>query len=300
MKRLILVLLAAILLLVFVTVKPVLADTDVNLIVFGPPPTTAPTIDEPTTGQVFNGSSITVTGTCITGLTVRIFRNTVFGGSSICALGGNYSIQMDLVVGQNSLVARQYDAVNQPSPDSNIVLVSYILPPVPPPINPPITRAAIVAQLILTCDYSSRQAFVGAAFYLPCQISGGIAPYAVSIDWGDGSSDVLVRDSNGNFVLSHIYKSSGNFLIKIKATDKNGSLAYLQTVASVGGRQDIFSRITAPLYQCKPEILWPLLALLLLILLILITSFKIGKREGERKELEDLRAQHRLKSPPKK
>jgi hypothetical protein len=267
--------------------------------VYGPPPATAPTIDVPATGQVFTTGLQTVSGTCITGLTVRVFSNAIFGGSSICNANA-YSLQTNLLAGRNDLIARQYDGLNQASPDSNLVTV-YYNPPTPPPVpvTPPHTVAQAAAQLVLTCDYSAYKAFADQSFSLPCQIDGGVAPYAISIDWGDGTSSVVVRSTSGGFVLEHKYISAGNYIAKISASDKNGNTAFLQMAIVVSGKQDIFSKIVEPIYQCKPDILWPLLLILLVALAILVTSYHLGKRKGEREELEELRKLHRLKNPPK-
>jgi hypothetical protein len=55
---------------------------------------------------------------------VKIFKNNVFGGSVQCDRG-NFSLQSDLFVGTNELVARVFDELDQPGPDSNIVTVTF-------------------------------------------------------------------------------------------------------------------------------------------------------------------------------
>lgn len=283
--------------ILLIPIQTIAAPININSIVYGPPPATAPTIDVPADGLRFNDSLITVSGTCITGLTVRVFRNNIFGGSTICNAGGSYSLQINLQVGSNQLVARQYDGLNQASPDSNIVNVTYSPPPQSP--STPAAPQAVV-QLQLSCDYATTKGFVDQTFKLPCQITGGVPPYAVSINWGDGTNSVVALDTAGRFMLEHTYKSAGNYLIKIQATDKPGEDAFLQIAVVITGKQDLFSKLTEPLYQCKPDIIWPLLLLLLLLLMILLTSYMIGKRQGEREELEELRRLHRLKNPPSK
>ncbi|MBA3758557.1 hypothetical protein H0X10_02920, partial [Candidatus Saccharibacteria bacterium] len=89
-----------------------------------PPPTTGATISVPTNGQGFRTLPITVSGICQNDLLVKVFKNNVFAGSVVCK-GGSYSIIIDLFNGQNELVARVYDALDQAGPDSNVVTVVY-------------------------------------------------------------------------------------------------------------------------------------------------------------------------------
>jgi hypothetical protein len=86
----------------------------------GAAPTKAATIGVPGNGQHFGSLPITVSGSCQTGVLVEIFDNNVFVGSVLCR-GGSYSLQIDLFDGQNDLVARVYDALNQQGPDSATV-----------------------------------------------------------------------------------------------------------------------------------------------------------------------------------
>src|SRR3954469_10172322 len=89
-----------------------------------PPPTVPASISVPGTGQSFTTLPITVSGICTNDLLVKIFKNNVFSGSAQCK-NGSYSIQIDLFSGQNELIARIYDALDQPGPDSNVVTVTF-------------------------------------------------------------------------------------------------------------------------------------------------------------------------------
>ncbi len=70
-----------------------------------------------------------MSGICPGDLLVKIFKNNVFAGSVQCK-NGSYSIVIDLFSGQNELVARVYDALDQPGPDSNkpqLILSTIVL-----------------------------------------------------------------------------------------------------------------------------------------------------------------------------
>ncbi len=84
------------------------------------PPTRGATIAVPSNGAVFTTTPITVSGLCPSSVLVKLFANNVFVGSTFC-VNGSYSLQIDLFSGQNDLVARVYDALDQTGPDSNLV-----------------------------------------------------------------------------------------------------------------------------------------------------------------------------------
>ncbi|MEX1059136.1 MAG: hypothetical protein WEC17_01765, partial [Candidatus Saccharimonadales bacterium] len=182
-------------------------------------PTQAPSITTPVNGQVFTTLPITVAGLCQNGLLVEVFKNDVFSGSVQC-VGGSYSLQIDLFSGRNDLVARQFDALNQASPDSNTVTVTFndSLPGGGPRIS-------------LTTAYAKRGAAPGDTLTWPITISGGTPPFAISVDWGDKSTpDLLSRDSAGDILLQHIYNQSVIYNITINPSDSKGQTAFLQVV----------------------------------------------------------------------
>lgn len=190
------------------------------------PPTRGATITTPTNGQSFSTSPITVSGLCPRGLLVKVFSNEVFVGSAPCP-SGSYSLQVDLFSGRNDLVARVFDAFDQPGPDSNIVTVTF---------NDPQFRPGGSTQLTLTSNYAQRGANPGQRLTWPIILNGGSGPYAISVQWGDGKTeDLISRQFPGVIDLSHVYDAAGTYRVIIKATDKDGQTAYLQLVAIANG-----------------------------------------------------------------
>ena len=106
------------------------------------------TISFPTNGQSFNNIPITVQGICPADLLVKIFKNEVFSGAVFCEGNGTFSLEIDLFSGRNELVARVYDALDQPGPDSNKPVVTY---------NDAGTRTPI-DQLVITSNFALRGA----------------------------------------------------------------------------------------------------------------------------------------------
>lgn len=247
------------------------------------PPSQAPTINIPSNGQNFNTLPINVSGLCKSDLLVQVFKNNIFAGSVTCA-GGSYSMQIDLFDGKNDLVARQYDALNQASPDSNLVSVTFST-----------GFAASGPRLSLTTLYAKRGADPGTVLTWPITLSGGKGPYAISIDWGDQSkTDLISRAEPGNIDLEHTYNKSGIYNIVIKATDSSGQTAFLQVVGVANGpiQQSAAggNTITATT-PALPIFFWIILALLFPILL---STFWLGKKHQLQKIRDNLR---RGKSP---
>ena len=243
------------------------------------PPKQGATITTPGNGQSFTNVPIRVAGLCPKDVLVKIFSNNVFVGSVFCA-NGSYSLEVNLFPGQNELVARVYDALDQVGPDSNVVIVTY--------------NSAQFAQfgthVELTSVYAVKGAPPGEEIIWPIILSGGNGPYAVSIDWGDGTSaDLMSLASAGSFNIRHRYKQAGIYRIIVKATDKNGGTALLQLVGQATGASQSNPQKDGDKAVVRTQVLWwPALAMLPLI----FAAFWIGQRHelfSLRKQLEKSR-----------
>jgi hypothetical protein len=189
------------------------------------PPSRGATISIPGNGQTFSTMPTTVSGTCPSGLLIKVFSNGALIGSTICQ-NGSFSIQAQLFPGSNVLTAEDYDADDQAGPASNTVTVTY-------------NDAQYVqfgTQMTLSSIYAEKGAPPNTELDWPISINGGTGPYAVSVDWGDGTSSELLSVPNaGSFIIKHTYKSAGIYTVVVKATDKNGEQAYLQLVGQATG-----------------------------------------------------------------
>jgi hypothetical protein len=204
-------------------------------------------------------------------------------GSTLCT-NGSYRLQINLFSGQNQLVARDYDALDQAGPDSNTVTVTFN----------DAQFAEFGTHVQLTSDYAERGAPPNQELDWPVNISNGTAPYAISTDWGDGSpTDLMSVAAPGGLTLKHTYKAAGVYKMIVKATDKNGGTAYLQLVAvstgaitsnsTQGGKNGSGLIVTKVLW-------WPAVAMLPLI----FGAFWVGRRHelySLRKQLEKSRDQ---------
>lgn len=232
------------------------------------PPTRGATIAVPANGAVFTGVPITVSGLCPTGLLVKVFANNIFVGSTVCS-NGSYSLQISLFSGQNDLVARVYDALDQAGPDSNTVTVTFN----------DAQFSQFGTQVSLSSVYAERGAPPGTELDWPVLLNGGTGPYAISVDWGDGSPSELISVANpGTVTLKHTYKTAGIYTVIVKATDKNGEIAFLQLVGQATGATQSNSTKSnnGNVVIEKDVIWWPAVAMLPLIL----AAFWIGQRHG--------------------
>ena len=228
------------------------------------PPTTAPTITVPGSGQSFNNLPVNVGGLCKADLLVKLFKNGVFAGSAQCS-GGAYTISTDLFNGANELTARQYDALDQASPPSNTVNVTF-------------TQTGFNTngpRISLTSNYARRGANPNDTLTWPIILSGGSGPYAISVDWGDGITELVSRSQAGEFTINHKYASPGVYTILIKGTDSTGDSAFLQLVAVGNGALVQDDQGDGANTTVRTIIIWwPLIVAAFLVLL----SFWLGRR----------------------
>jgi hypothetical protein len=240
----------------------------------GPAPTTAATITSPTSGQHISTSPVTVKGTCPKGTLVEIYKNDIFAGSVPCSDNGAYSVDIDLLIGSNTLVARVYNDLGEPGPDSKPISVFYdALPPSAGALTP---LSFGGNQLLLNTDAVFRGTFPGQQMNVPVNILGGLPPYALNVQWGDGKNDVVSRNDNLTFNVPHIYAKAGTYQITLQASDKQGRTAFLMVAAVVNGQPEaaaVAAGSTKPPMN-KVLALWPLYT----VSVAIFVSFWLGER----------------------
>lgn len=244
----------------------------VTAVVPGPRPTKPATITSPANGQAFSVNPVTVEGTCPEKSLVKIFTNGILVGSIFCGANGRFSIPVDLVIGHNDLTALSYNALDQAGPTSPTVGVT---------LNQPPGGFGYSTELVIQSENYYRGSQPGEEIVWPVELVGGQAPYAVSVDWGDGTSDLITRLAPGAFTVKHVYQRTGGYLgsfpLIIRATDAVGHTAYLQLTTLVNsgkaGAAGVVVSTPAQFTSMFPYI-WPLWALLL----FMIVSFWLGER----------------------
>jgi hypothetical protein len=241
-------------------------------VVPGKPPKTGATIEVPTNGQRFSATPITVSGKCPENTLVEIFKNDIFAGSTTCSSTGSYTLEIDLLNGQNSLIARVYDALNQPGPDSNIVTVFYDALPVQFGPLPSFDFGG--AQLLINTDAVIRGVFPNKEMSMRIDLIGGRPPYAVNVQWGDSTNKIIPRGDNIGFTVTHTYKKAGIYQIGIQASDADGRVAFLTIAAIVNGQPDVIVAAASNNTQNTLLMLWPLYTAIL----TAVISFWLGEK----------------------
>jgi hypothetical protein len=193
--------------------------------VTAPPPADAPIISIPGSGQTFSKLPVTVSGICSGDLLVKVFKNGVFAGSNQCS-AGTFSLGVDLFSGKNDLIAKQYDLLDQESPASSVVTVTY---------NDVAPEKSVTERVVLSSNYAKRGANPRESLAWPIIITGGTGPYAVTIEWGDGETTLVSVPFPGEFTVEHKYGNPGVYNMIVKAVDSVGRASYLQLVAIGNG-----------------------------------------------------------------
>jgi glucodextranase-like protein len=227
-------------------------------------------ITSPTNGQTFTTDPVTVSGTCPSGSLVKIFTNGILVGSVICSASGQFSVPVDLVIGSNALTALPFNALDQQGPTSPTVTVT---------LNQPAGGPGFSTQLLLQSVNYYRGVPPGQEVTWPITIVGGQAPYSVSIDWGDGTTDLITRVAPGPFTVTHTYKEIGTgylgtFPLIIRGSDAAGHTAYLQLTTLVNSAMFGTTNAAPKTKTNTLLIIWPIW----IVILLMILSFWLGER----------------------
>lgn len=239
--------------------------------------TTAPIITIPLAGRHFVAKQVRVSGTCQPGFGVVVFKNNIIAGASVCQNDGTFDLAIDLLVGLNSLSVQHY----RPGPVSPMsgTLEVYYDPPTPSKVSLP-GEATLLnpdEQFLITADTAYQGIENGQILEWLTALRGGLAPYAISWDWGDGTVELMSRGQGGPFSLRHKYKRSGAYTIIIIGKDSAGQSAQIQLVALVRGSGSlaiVASTDNGRVNRPSLDILWGLYVVSVVILL----AFWFGTR----------------------
>ena len=240
-------------------------EISVTAVVTGPPPAGPVAITSPKNGERFQAVPIQVRGSCSGNIFVRLYRNGALAGSTQCA-SSLWGLGLDLVGGRNDLVARAYDFLDQAGPESQMVSVYF---------DPPGGASQAGGQLLISSEYAYRSVQPEELLRWPFELFGGRPPYAISVDWGDGSSDLISRAERGVFSIQHIYRKVGFYRVKLRVTDVSGRTTGIELFAIARGEG---AGVSLPFEPGGFIILWPIWFVVLLALI----SFWLGERYEKR------------------
>lgn len=235
------------------------------------------TITYPANNSTIYSSSVYVGGFCQSPSYVILTKNNLFAGVALCSFNNTWSIRVSLLSGPNILQAKIFNLTNSPGPVSSLVNLNYDSSG-----NPNINN-----QLILKSDFNYQGINVGQQFNLPIDLEGGKSPYAISINWGDGSTSLISQASSGSLSVPHIYKKSennqGSYKIIVTTTDSAGEQTTLQLLAIVNLSNSSMSSVSNisnnsagnGIFSNIDKYIWPSYAIVILMLI----SFWLGERQ---------------------
>lgn len=229
----------------------------VGMTVSSDPPTRGAVITSPVNGDKFTTPLIDVAGTCSLTSAVVVYSNNVLVGSTLCTVSGTFQLKIQLFGGSNRITALNYDVLNQPGPVTPAVVVTYSAPassssalPIQPIVIPgsggsylkscenyidangiPTATDVRVALVCLQRHVDSHSETT-----IGIMIWGGHAPYALTVDWGDGEPATLKSiQQPGYITLAKQYKTKGQYIVTLRVSDKSGAQGYVQSMVDVTG-----------------------------------------------------------------
>lgn len=238
----------------------------IGTIVTGPPPEIGSKITYPANDAEFDNALIKVKGSCSNGAFVSIRDDNVFAGSTYCTEAGVFSLQIQLHSGKNVLTSFNYDNLNQAGPATSSVTVylknngqkvatvpqSVISQTIQTLPSNPTTITGLNNNFSDCSNYNVGDipaddephitlVCVPRLFLpeLPQTLGilawGGTPPYAVSVDLGNDSNDLISIPSVGYRTMKFSYAVPNIYKLSFKLKDQTGKQATIQTTVQVSG-----------------------------------------------------------------
>lgn len=226
--------------LIFATISPVFAETyNVTASIPYPAPITAATVVSPTNNSTVDTSTINITGTCelLSPVSVvSVWNGGILIGSTNCLVGGNYTIDVPLSIGLNTLLVRTSSMSFNYGPDSSPINITYLPKATDTPnsvADTPLSRSNPASQssprptagseLVLTSESPFGIIDESNSVSITLKIGGGRPPYNLQINWGDGTNFSQVLNESGQYTFTHVYDKSKVYNISALLTDSEGS-----------------------------------------------------------------------------
>lgn len=263
-------------------------------------PNQASQITQPVDGAALVNNPQTISGTCEVVMPAHIIRlesNSQFIGSSPCSPSGTFAISTDLLAGENRLFARTFNFTEDEGPVSDEVVASLSFDATVSPPNA-VTKVASSSQsgnsqaaipLRIRSDMIYVSFYPHRKFELQFSVEGGSPPYAILVDWGDSRQELISVDDSSALTVEHVYRTTNNRVVTLRAVDQAESNAVLQMAATSAkglalnlGNTGVFSK---ELFTGATMVIWSIYA----IISVAALSFYLG----EQRELKLLRPSHK-------
>lgn len=309
-------LIAAMLILGLLTGPLVKAGSyDVNARVDYPAPTQAAVIDPSLHNTNVADAYFNVYGTCEIAspyFIISIVRNNTVIGSTNCKPDGTFTLNVSLVEGTNVLVARSSSTSNLYGPDSQPATITLTLPP--PTTNPDPNPGIIVPTANEPGDSSTRAPNTitreqniaineGARKNLRITttdafgvindedgtsveiiIDGGLAPYTVTINWGDGSVESKVVDLPSKYTFKHTYKKADTYHVTGEVRDAVGAVTRFEYLVTTGKPDKKVIPGTSSTFTPTDSINYLAIVMFIALLLVALISYYLGRMNRDDEE----------------
>lgn len=212
------------------------ALTSVTATVALPVPHAAAIISTPADGDTVQSSDVLVAGNCPVispALTVVVLMDGKVAGSALCGANNDYALAVKLLPGSHKLITQTYTVTNGQGPDSPTVTVAY-----QPKTSATVAKSA--STNTTGASTTNAPALVpDEPFYLVGAdnmaewaggITGGTAPYRVTVDWGDGKR-ASYTTADVRLQYTHQYTSGASHSVTVAVADAGNQFAQLQYAA---------------------------------------------------------------------
>lgn len=224
-----------------------------------PPLTQGSSITQPSDGATYNVDQVGLNGTCEYKSYTNLYRNGLFVGVAYCAPDGTFHFTADLLEGANTFLAQAYNITDDIGPVTTSITLTYIKPP-PPPAPPggssnssggqsntgssgagSVSNSGPTIPLLLSSDFKYKTFITGNDYTWELNVAGGNPPYSVNVVWGDGQNTNYKSVNGPTFKISHRYKKSGYYAVRVFVTDEDGQTRLIQLAALIhnSGSPDI-------------------------------------------------------------
>jgi hypothetical protein len=223
-------------LIVTMTFRAAAASYTVRGKVPAPPLAEAATISAPADLSITNASIISVQGKCPPASYVVLTRNGAMSGVAVCDANNTYSIETSLYIGTNVLKVQDFNITDDAGPETKEIQVIHLDAKSATYVtgsNKPNSTETPISIPLLSSAFQYLTFERRTSFEWPLDISQGVAPYRLDINWGDGTSSEQDIDGAQTVQLSHRYDEAGNYKIIVKVTDFKGTVSVLQLYAII-------------------------------------------------------------------
>jgi PKD repeat protein len=100
---------------------------------------------------------------------------------------------------------------------------------------------------------------VGEEFSWPFTITGGIRPYTVSWDWGDGTKQTFTVANGQDLAPSHQYAKANTYRVVVRVRDASGQEGVMTLVSVVNGAPQTVTATDRDGAKGTLTLVWPLL-----------------------------------------